>query len=140
MTIDWRIFAVGSAVFAALTAIFGKIGVTEIDSDLATFLRTLVVLTVSAVLISVRHEWQHPENLSPKGVVFLVLSGIATGLSWLCYYRALQSGPASRVAPIDKLSVVLVVLLAASFLGERLTWKIGLGTLLVAAGAALIAI
>ena len=97
---DWRLFAIGSAFFAALTAIFGKVGVSEIDSDLATFLRTLVILLVTALFISARHEWQRPDSLSTKGVIFLVLSGAATGLSWLCYYRALQTGPASRVAPI----------------------------------------
>jgi bacterial/archaeal transporter family protein len=134
---DWRIFAIGSAFFAALTAIFGKVGVSEIDSDLATFLRTLVILAVTALFISVRHEWQRPDSLSPKGVIFLVLSGVATGLSWLCYYRALRTGPASRVAPIDKLSVIFVVLFAVSFLGERLTWKAGLGTALITLGAIL---
>jgi transporter family protein len=140
VTADWRVFAVGSAIFAALTAIFGKVGVSEINSDLATFLRTLVILLVTALLIWARHEWQRPDSLSPKGVAFLVLSGIATGLSWLCYYRALQTGPASRVAPIDKLSVVLVVLFAVPFLGERLTWKVGLGSILVTAGAVLMAL
>lgn len=137
---DWRLFALGSACFAALTAIFGKIGVSEINSDLATFLRTLVILLVTALLICARHEWQRPDNLSTKGVVFLVLSGIATGLSWLCYYRALQTGPASRVAPIDKLSVIFVVLFALCFLGERLTWKVGLGGVLITAGAVLMAL
>jgi bacterial/archaeal transporter family protein len=137
---DWRLFAVGSALFAALTAIFGKIGVSEINSDLATFLRTLVILLVTALLVSARNEWQRPDNLSSKGVVFLVLSGIATGLSWLCYYRALQTGPASRVAPIDKLSVIFVVLFAVAILGERLTWKVGLGGILVTAGAVLMAL
>ncbi len=96
---DWRAFAIASAFFAALTAIFGKIGVSEINSDLATFLRTIVILVVTALLIWARNEWQRPDSLSPKGVVFLILSGVATGLSWLCYYRALQTGPASRVAP-----------------------------------------
>ena len=137
---DWRIFAIGSAFFAALTAIFGKVGVSEIDSDLATFLRTLVILAVTALFISVRHEWQRPDALSAKGVIFLVLSGVATGLSWLCYYRALQTGPASRVAPIDKLSVIFVVLFAVSFLGERLTWKVGLGSALITLGAVLMAL
>jgi transporter family protein len=137
---DWRLFAIASAFFAALTAIFGKVGVSEINSDLATFLRTLVILMVTALLVSARHEWQPPGNLSAKGVVFLVLSGVATGLSWLCYYRALQTGPASRVAPIDKLSVVLVVLFAVLFLGERLTWKVGLGGALITAGAVLMAL
>jgi bacterial/archaeal transporter family protein len=140
MSADWRLFAVGSAFFAALTAIFGKVGVSEINSDLATFLRTVVILLVAALLICVRHEWQRPDSLSTKGVLFLVLSGIATGLSWLCYYRALQTGPASRVAPIDKLSVIFVVLFAVSFLGERLTWKVGLGGALIAAGAVLMAL
>jgi transporter family protein len=140
MNADWRLFALGSAFFAALTAIFGKVGVSEINSDLATFLRTLVILLVAALLICARHEWQRPDSLSGKGVLFLVLSGVATGLSWLCYYRALQTGPASRVAPIDKLSVIFVVLFAVSFLGERLTWKVGLGGLLITAGAALMAL
>jgi transporter family protein len=137
---DWRLFAIGSAFFAALTAIFGKVGVAEINSDLATFLRTLVILLIITLLICVRHEWQRPDNLSTKGVLFLVLSGVATGLSWLCYYRALQTGPASRVAPIDKLSVILVVLFAVCFLGERLTWKVGLGGALITAGAVLMAL
>jgi bacterial/archaeal transporter family protein len=140
MSADWRLFALGSAFFAALTAIFGKVGVSEINSDLATFLRTLVILLVAALLICARHEWQRPDSLSTKGVVFLVLSGVATGLSWLCYYRALQTGPASRVAPIDKLSVIFVVLFAVSFLGERLTWKVGLGGILITAGAVLMAL
>ncbi len=140
MNMNWRLFAIGSAFFAALTAIFGKVGVSEINSNLATFLRTLVILLVSALLISARHEWQRPDSLSAKGVLFLVLSGIATGLSWLCYYRALQIGPASRVAPIDKLSVIFVVLFAASFLGERLTWKVGAGGALITLGAVLMAL
>jgi bacterial/archaeal transporter family protein len=140
MSADWRVFALGSAFFAALTAIFGKVGVSEINSDLATFLRTLVILLVAALLICARHEWQRPDSLSAKGVLFLVLSGIATGLSWLCYYRALQTGPASRVAPIDKLSVIFVVLFAVSFLGERLTWKVGIGSVLITVGAALMAL
>lgn len=140
MSADWRLFALGSAFFAALTAVFGKVGVSEINSDLATFLRTLVILLVAALLICARHEWQRPDSLSGKGVLFLVLSGVATGLSWLCYYRALQTGPASRVAPIDKLSVIFVVLFAVSFLGERLTWKVGLGGVLIAAGAVLMAL
>ena len=140
VTADWRIFAIGSAFFAALTAIFGKVGVAEINSDLATFLRTIVILLVTALLIWARHEWQRPDTLSVKGVVFLVLSGAATGLSWLCYYRALQTGAASRVAPIDKLSVIFVVLFAVIFLGERFTWKVGLGGILVTLGAVLMAL
>jgi transporter family protein len=140
MNFDWRLFALGSAVFAALTAIFGKIGVAEINSNLATFYRTLVILAVSALLVTTRHEWQAPESLSYKGMAFLILSGIATGLSWLCYFRALQMAPASRVAPIDKFSVVLVVLFAVLFLSERLTWKVGLGSVLIAAGVIITAL
>jgi transporter family protein len=140
MNADWRVFAIGSAFFAALTAIFGKVGVAEINSDLATFLRTIVILLVTALLIFARQEWQRPDSLSTKGVLFLVLSGVATGVSWLCYYRALQTGPASRVAPIDKLSVIFVVLFAVSFLGERLTWKVGLGGILITVGAVLMAL
>jgi len=140
LSLEWKAFAALSAVFAAMTAILGKLGVAEMNSNLATFLRTLVVLAVSALLVSIRGEWQDPTRLSAKGCLFLVLSGIATGLSWLCYYRALQTGPASRVAPIDKLSVVLVVTFAVLFLGERLTWKVGIGAALVSAGAILIAL
>jgi transporter family protein len=139
MDFDWRIFALGSAVFAALTAIFGKVGVADINSDLATFYRTVVILAVSALIVSARHEWQGPAAWSYKGMAFLILSGVATGLSWLCYFRALQMAPASRVAPIDKFSVVLVVLFAVLFLSERLTWKVGLGSVLIASGVILTA-
>jgi transporter family protein len=96
-----------------------------------------VILALCACIVTMRGAWHNPAGLPPKGIAFLALSGLATGLSWLCYYRALQSGPASRVAPIDKLSVVFVVIIAAVFLGERLTWKSGLGAILVSAGAAL---
>ena len=140
MNLDWRVFAALSAVFAALTAIFGKLGVADINSNLATFLRTIVVLAVSALLVSARGEWEYPARISVRACLFLILSGIATGLSWLCYYRALQTGPASGVAPIDKLSVVIVVILAVLFLGERLTWRVGVGAALVTAGAILIAL
>lgn len=140
MNADWRAYAFGSALFAALTAIFGKVGVTELNSDLATLIRTVVVLGVSALLVWARGEWQRPDAVSPKGMIFLVLSGIATGLSWLCYYRALQLAPASRVAPIDKLSVVFVVIFAIAFLGEQLTWKVGIGAAFVAVGAIIMAI
>jgi transporter family protein len=140
MSIDWRIFALGSAFFAALTAIFGKVGVSDINSDLATFYRTLIIVAVSALLVSARHEWQSPGTLSHKGLIFLMLSGIATGLSWICYFRALQLAPASRVAPIDKFSVVLVILFAVLMLGERLTWKVGIGGALIASGVILTAL
>ena len=140
MSIDWRVFAIGSAFFAALTAIFGKVGVSDINSDLATFYRTIVILAISALLVSARHEWQAPGTLSYKGMVYLILSGIATGLSWICYFRALQLAPASRVAPIDKFSVVLVVLFAVLLLGEKLTWKVGVGSILIAGGVILTAL
>ncbi len=136
---DWQIFAIGSAFFAALTAIFGKVGVSELNSNLATFIRTVVVLVATAILISLRQEWIRPANLPAKSVLFLILSGLTTGLSWICYYRALQLGPASRVAPIDKLSVVLVVIFAVLFLSEPLTWKVGIGTALIAGGVILMA-
>lgn len=136
----WQFFAFGSAFFAALTAIFGKVGVSDLSSNLATFIRTIVVLIASAIIISLRQEWVKPTTLPTKSLIFLVLSGIATGFSWLCYYRALQMAPASRVAPIDKLSVVLVLIFAVVFLGEQLTWKTGLGGLLITAGAVLMAL
>lgn len=135
---DWKIFAIGAAFFAALTAIFGKIGVTEINSHLATFVRTLIVLLMTATVLTFNGQWQRPEPLSSKSILFLFLSGIATGLSWLCYYRALQLGPVSKVAPVDKLSVVLVIIFSTIFLNEALTWKVGLGGILVAAGAILL--
>ena len=99
-----------------------------------------MIVAVSALLVSARHEWQAPGTLSYRGLVFLALSGLATGLSWLCYFRALQMAPASRVAPIDKFSVVLVVLFAVLFLGERLTWKVGIGSVLIAGGVILTAL
>ena len=135
---SWKVFALGSAVFAAMTAIFGKIGVGEINSNLATFLRTIVILIVSALWITFRKDWVSPTTMSTKGILFLIFSGIATGLSWLCYYKALQIGEASKVAPIDKLSVVLVVLLAAAFLGESISLKTGIGIIFVTLGALII--
>jgi transporter family protein len=135
MILGWKVFAVASAVFAALTAIFGKVGVAQMSSDLATFVRTVVILMLTALVITFRSEWQRPDGLSRWGVVSLALSGLATGLSWLCYYRALQLAPASRIAPIDKLSVVFVVVFAALFLNEPLTWKVGLGAVFVTLGA-----
>jgi len=137
---DWRIFALGSAVFAALTAVFAKVGVSDIDSDLATAIRTAIVLLLALAIVVLRHEWPPAARLTPRTLLFLALSGLATGASWLCYFKALKLGPASRVAPIDKLSVVFVVLLAALFLGERLTWRAALGSSLIALGAILLAV
>lgn len=111
---------------------------SEINSNLATLIRTVVILGVAAGIVTSRHEWQLLNQVSIRAMTFLVLSGVATGLSWLCYYRALQMAPASRVAPIDKLSVALVVVLAVVFLGEPLTWKVAVGAALVVAGVVLL--
>jgi transporter family protein len=128
---QWEMFAVGSAFFAGLTAILGKLGVAGINSNLATFIRTLVILAITAAILSFRGEWRRPESILLKVWVFLTLSGLATGLSWLCYYRALQLGPVTKVAPIDKLSVAFAILLGVLFLGERLTWPVAVGGTLI---------
>jgi bacterial/archaeal transporter family protein len=140
MSFDWRVFALGSAFFAALTAILAKLGVADINSNLATFYRTIVILAVSALWVSVRQEWQLPAHIPARGLAFLALSGVATGLSWLCYFRALQLAPASRVAPLDKLSVVFVILLAMLLLAERPSWKVGVGAALITGGVILTAL
>ncbi|MET0330355.1 MAG: EamA family transporter [Dyella sp.] len=137
---SWLLFALGSAFFAALTAIFGKLGVAGINSNLATFIRTLVILAVTAGLLSLRQEWAKPWAMPSSSWLFLVLSGIATGLSWLCYYRALQLGPVSKVAPIDKLSVAIAIVLALLFLGERPSLPLLIGGALIVAGALVIAL
>ena len=135
----WLSFALGSALFAGLTAILGKVGVTGINSNLATFIRTCVILIFTAAIVSARGEWSAPSGESARGWLFLGLSGLATGASWLCYYRALQLAPASRVAPIDKLSVVIAISLGVTLLGEPLGWKLMLGGVLIVTGASLIA-
>lgn len=137
---SWLLFALGSAFFAALTALFGKLGVAGINSNLATFIRTVVILGVTAGILSLRGEWARPAGLSWQSWLFLVLSGIATGLSWLCYYRALQLGPVSKVAPIDKLSVAFVIVLGFLVLGERPTLPVLVGGALILAGALVIAL
>lgn len=134
MTQTWQFWAFGAAFFAGLTAIFGKIGVTNINSNLATLIRTAVILIICAGTVAVRGEWQRPSTIEQRTWLFLVLSALATGLSWLCYYRALQMGPASRVAPIDKLSVVFAMVLAVVFLGEDLSWRMVAGGVLVVSG------
>ena len=131
----WQVYALGSAFFAGLTAVLGKIGVQGINSNLATFIRTGVILVFTALLISIKAEWSMREAISTRTFVFLILSGIATGLSWLCYYRALQLGPASQVAPVDKLSVVFAILLAGLFLGEKLSLQTLLGGALIVSGS-----
>ena len=128
-----------SAVFAALTAIFAKVGVEGINSDLATLIRTIIVLVALALILFATGQLSHPGSISPKTWIFLVLSGLGTGASWLCYFRALKLGPATLVAPIDKLSVVLVALFGAALLGERPSLTGWLGIALIAAGAVLIA-
>ena len=129
------LFALGSAFFAGLTAVLAKIGVEGVSSNLATFIRTIVILVFVALLISLRREWGLSGRLPQRSVIFLVLSGLTTGLSWLCYYRALQVGPASLVAPIDKLSLVVAVALAVIVLGERLTAWQWIGAFLMTIGA-----
>jgi transporter family protein len=135
---SWIVWALLAAVFAALTAIFAKIGVEGVDSDLATLARTVVVVLSLTLLLAATGRL-HPATLSPRSVVFLVLSGLATGASWLCYFRALKLGEASQVAPIDKLSVVLVALFGAAFLGESLALVNWLGIVFIAVGALLVA-
>ena len=131
----WALFALGSAFFAGLTALFGKLGVTGIPSNFATFIRTLIILAVTAGILSLRDEWQRFSALSLHTWTFLILSGVATGLSWLCYYRALQLGPLSGVAPLDKLSVVFALLFGVLLLGERLNWHGILGIALIVSGS-----
>lgn len=130
----WQFFAIGSAVFAAATAILGKLGVNEVNSNLATLIRTVVIIAITACLVTARGEWEPISRLSRYGAVMLVLSGIATGLSWLCYYRALQMAPASQVAPLDKLSVAIVIVFAIIFLGEPLSWRMAIGGTLIVIG------
>jgi transporter family protein len=137
---SWQLWAVLSAGFAALTAIFAKVGIENVNSDFATLIRTIVILGVLAALLAVTGQWQSPSTVSGRTYAFLVLSGIATGASWLCYFRALKIGDAARVAPIDKMSVVLVAVFASLFLGERLSIPNWLGVALIAAGAVLVAI
>ncbi|GAB7125565.1 EamA family transporter [Silvimonas sp. JCM 19000] len=134
----WVWFALGSAFFAALTALFGKLGVTGVNSNFATFIRTIVILIVTAGILSLRAEWQKPGAIPAYSWVFLLLSGVATGLSWLCYYRALQIGPMSKVAPIDKLSVAIAILLGVLVVGEKLTWPVAVGGGLIVAGSIVI--
>lgn len=136
----WLPWALLSAAFAALTAIFAKVGVSNINSDLATLIRTIVILLTLIGMVSATGQWQVPGSIAGKTWIFLVLSGLATGASWLCYFRALKLGDASRVAPIDKLSVVLVALFGVMFLGERLSAVNWLGVAFIAAGALLVAV
>lgn len=136
----WLWAALGSAFFAGLTAVLGKAAVSELDPDLATLMRTVVIVLLTAGIVTARGAWSRPSALSGRGALFIVLSGVATGLSWLFYYRALRSGPASRVAPIDKLSVVVAIVLGVLVLGEPLSPKVLAGGALICAGTVLIAL
>jgi transporter family protein len=136
--LSWQFWALLSAVFAALTAIFAKIGIENINSDFATLIRTVVILLAIVLFLSITEQWQPWSQVSPRSFLFLVLSGLTTGVSWLCYFRALKIGDAARVAPVDKLSVAFVVLFALVFLGERLSGFNALGVALIIAGAILV--
>lgn len=136
----WLFWALLSACFAALTAIFAKVGVVDTNSDFATFIRTLVIIVVLGAILAATGQWQPPGSLSRRTILFLVLSGLATGASWVCYFRALKIGEAARVAPIDKLSVVLVAIFGVLFLGERLSRLNAAGVALIAIGAVLVAV
>lgn len=139
MANSWLYWALASAVFAAMTAIFAKMGLQGIDSDFATFIRTIVIVVALAMFLSYAHKWQSLTTVSWRNWLFLILSGLATGASWLAYFKALQLGNATQVAPIDKLSVVLVTVFAVLFLGERPNGQEWLGIALIAAGVLLLA-
>jgi transporter family protein len=136
---SWQFWALLSATFAALTAIFAKIGIEVINSDFATFIRTIIILFVLGGIVIGTRQWQPPTSISGRTYLFLILSGLATGASWLCYFRALKLGDAARVAPLDKLSVVLVALFGVLFLGEKLAMPNWIGIALIASGAVLVA-
>jgi transporter family protein len=138
-TSNWFVWALSSAAFAALTAIFAKIGLEGVDSDLATLVRTAVIMAVLAAFVSLTGKWSNPLELSSKTWLFLVLSGLATGASWVCYFRALKVGDASKVAPVDKFSLLLVAVFAFLFLGERPSLREWAGILMVGAGVLVLA-
>lgn len=140
MAASWQFWALLSAMFAALTALFAKVGIENVDSDLATFIRTLIIAAVLAGILAAMGKFQSPASISGRTYVFLVLSGLATGASWLCYFRALKLGDAARVAPVDKLSIVLVAVFGVLFLGEKLSAVNWLGVILCTAGIILVAV
>ena len=137
--LSWQLWALLSAAFAALTAIFAKVGVENVNADFATFVRTIVILIALGAILFATRQWQPIGSVSARSYLFLILSGLATGGSWVCYFRALKLGDAARVAPIDKLSVVLVALFGVLFLGEQLSGPNWLGVMLIATGAMLVA-
>ncbi|HVR80918.1 MAG TPA: EamA family transporter [Luteimonas sp.] len=136
---SWLLWAALSAVFAALTAIFAKVGLVGIDSDFATLLRTLVIVVLLAAFVAATGKWRNPAQLSGHTLGFLFASALATGASWVCYFRALKLGPASKVAAVDKLSLLLVAVFAFAFLGERLGLREWLGVALIGIGVAVLA-
>jgi len=136
----WFFWALASAAFAALTAIFAKIGIEGVDSDLATLIRTAVIIVVLTAFVFAAGKWSNPLELSPRTWTFLVLSGFATGASWVCYFRALKLGDASQVAPVDKFSLVLVAVFAFAFLGERPSLRDWFGIAMVGAGVVVLAL
>jgi len=136
---SWQFWALLSALFAAMTAIFAKVGVANINADFATLLRTVVVLLALTLIVWITRQFQPLQDISGKSLLFLTLSGLATGASWLCYFRAMKLGNASQVAPVDKLSVVLVAIFGVLFLSEHLSAGNWVGVILVAAGALLLA-
>ncbi len=136
---SWQFWALLSAVFAALTAIFAKVGVEEVNSDFATFFRTVIILIVLGGILLATNQFQPLRTISAKSYLFLCLSGLATGASWICYFRALKLGNASQVAPVDKLSVVLVAVFGVVFLSEKLSLLNWLGVCLMTVGALLVA-
>jgi transporter family protein len=140
MSMNWIYWSLLSALFAGATAVLAKAGVAGVDSNLATAIRTTVILVFTWTVASITATPSALRGLPSRTWIFLMLSGLATGLSWLCYFRALQLGEASRVAPVDKLSVAFVILFAALFLGERITWARGAGGLLIMAGAIILAL
>ena len=134
----WWLYALLSALFASLTAIFAKIGVTGINSNLATAIRTVIILIMAWIIVLARGEAKGITTLSKQNIIFLIISGIATGLSWIFYFKALQIGKVSQVAPVDKLSVALTILLSVIFLGEALTLKTAIGATLIVAGTVIL--
>jgi transporter family protein len=137
---NWFFWAILSATFGALTAIFAKVGLENVDSDLATLVRTTVIIVVLAAFVSLTGKWKNPFDLSSRTWLFLTLSGLATGASWVCYFRALKIGEASKVAPVDKLSVVLVAVFAIAFLNERPSVREWIAILMIGAGVLVLAL
>jgi transporter family protein len=138
LSASWQFWALLSACFAALTAIFAKIGVENVDPDMATLIRTVIIFIMLTMLLYARGQLHSPDGISTKSWIFLILSGAATGASWICYFRALKIGDAARVAPLDKLSLVIVAVFGVLFLGENLSHWNWAGVVLMAAGALLV--